>query len=188
MTHNGLGPLSDLRRREFITLVGGVAAAWCSVAGAQTPRERPIIGTFGSGTPTQRKGLPTWPLFLKGLRELGYIEGRDYDIIARLAASTDELQKVAERLVQLNPDVILASASANALAAKRATSTIPIVVAALGNPAALGLSENDFRRPSGNLTGPARETLESLTTRAISRRQGNGMKSMMPPQNLRSSS
>jgi putative tryptophan/tyrosine transport system substrate-binding protein len=143
----------NMRRREFITLVGGVAAAWCSVAGAQTPRERPVIGTFGSGTPTQRKGLPTWPSFLKGLRELGYIEGRDYDIVARLAASTDELQKVAEELVQLKPDVILASASANALAAKRATSTIPIVVAALGNPAALGLSENDFRRPSGNLTG-----------------------------------
>jgi putative ABC transport system substrate-binding protein len=63
------------------------------------------------------------------------------------------LPKVVEELVQLNPDVIFAAASANALAAKRATSTIPIVVAALGNPAALGLSESDFRRPSGNLTG-----------------------------------
>jgi ABC-type Fe3+-hydroxamate transport system substrate-binding protein len=141
-----------MRRREFLTFFGGAAAAVCSVAGAQT-RRRPIIATFGTGTPIQRKGLPFWPSFLNGLRELGYIEGRDFDIVARLAASNDELPKVAEELIQLNPDVILASASVNALATKRATSTIPIVVAALGNPAALGLSESDFRRPSGNLTG-----------------------------------
>ena len=141
-----------MRRREFITLVGGAAAAVCSVARAQTRRERPLIATFASGTPTQRKGLPFWASFLNGLRELGYIEGRDFEIIAR-TGSNDELPKVAEELIQLKPDVILASASVNALAAKRATSTIPIVVAALGNPAALGLSENDFRRPSGNLTG-----------------------------------
>jgi putative tryptophan/tyrosine transport system substrate-binding protein len=142
-----------MRRREFITLVGGAAAAWCSVAGAETRRKRPVVAIFSSGAPAQRKGLPFGPSFLSGLRELGYIEGRDFDIIARLAASNDELPKVAEEVVQLNPDVILAAASNNALAAKRATSTIPIVVAALGNPAALGLSENDFRRPSGNLTG-----------------------------------
>jgi putative ABC transport system substrate-binding protein len=141
-----------MRRREFITLVGGAAAAVCSVARAQTRRERPLIATFTSGTPAQRKGLPFWVSFLNGLREHGYIEGRDFDIVAR-AASNDELSKVAEELIQLNPDVMLASASVNALAAKRATSTIPIVVAALGNPAALGLSESDFRSPSGNLTG-----------------------------------
>jgi putative tryptophan/tyrosine transport system substrate-binding protein len=142
-----------VKRREFITLLGGAAVSWSSLARAQTPRKRPVIGTFGSGTSTQREGLGTWPSFLQGLRELGYIEGRDFDIVFRLAASTDELQKVAKELVQLSPDVILASASANALAAKQATSTIPIVVAALGNPAALGLSPNDFRHPSGNLTG-----------------------------------
>jgi ABC-type uncharacterized transport system substrate-binding protein len=87
--------------------------------------------------PAQRKGLPFSASFLNGLGELGYIAGRDFDIVARVAASNDELPKVAEELIQLNPDVILASASVNALAAKRATSTIPIVVAALGNPAAL---------------------------------------------------
>jgi putative tryptophan/tyrosine transport system substrate-binding protein len=142
-----------MRRREFITLVGGAAAAWCSVAGAQSRRKRPVIATLATGTPTQRKGLPFSASFFNGLRELGYIEGRDFDMVARLAASNDDLPKVAEELIQLDPDVILAAASVNALAAKRATSTIPIVVAALGNPAALGLSENDFRRPSGNLTG-----------------------------------
>jgi ABC-type uncharacterized transport system substrate-binding protein len=142
-----------MRRREFIILVGGAAAAVCSLARAQTRRERPLIATIASGTPTQRKGLPFHASFLNGLRELGYIEGRDFDIVVRLAASSEEMPKAAKELIQLNPDVIFAAASVNALATKRATSTIPIVVAALGNPAALGLSESDFRSPSGNLTG-----------------------------------
>ncbi|HEY7764988.1 MAG TPA: ABC transporter substrate binding protein, partial [Aestuariivirgaceae bacterium] len=137
----------QLKRREFIRLLGGAAAAGCSVAGAQTPRERPVIGILRSGTQTQLKGLRFGQLFLEGLRELGYIEGRDFDIIARFAEATDELPKAAEQLVQLNPDVIFAAASANALATRKATSTIPIVVAALGNPAALGLAASDFRRP-----------------------------------------
>src|SRR5262245_11230254 len=197
-----------MRRREFITLVGVAAAAVCSVARAQTRRERPLIGTFRSGTPTQLKGLPFVASFLNGLRELGYIEGRDFDIVVRLAPSNDELPKVAEELIQLNPDVILAPASVNALAAKRATSTIPIVVAALGNPAALGLSESEFRRPSGNLTGvmpyvrglpakqleiareivPGAQKMGTFMTRAILRPQDNGTKSMLPPQILRSRS
>src|SRR5262249_45051817 len=122
-----------MRRRDFITLVGSAAAAWCSVAGAQTRRKRPVIATLATGTPTQRKGFPFLASFFNGLRELGYIEGRDFDMVARIAASNDDLPKVAEELIQLDPDVILAAASVNALAAKRATSTIPIVVAALGN-------------------------------------------------------
>jgi putative ABC transport system substrate-binding protein len=91
--------------------------------------------------------------FLDGLRDLGNIEGRDFDMTIQPARSTSELPKAAEQLVELNPDVILAAASATALAAKQATSTIPIVVAALGNPAALGLAASDSRHPSGNLTG-----------------------------------
>jgi putative ABC transport system substrate-binding protein len=86
------------------------------------------------------------------MRELGYIERRDFDILARVAETTGDLPRLAKELVQLNPDVILASASANALAAKTATSTIPIVVPALGNPVALGLIATDAR-PGGNLTG-----------------------------------
>jgi putative tryptophan/tyrosine transport system substrate-binding protein len=141
-----------MRRREFIALLGG-AAAWSSNVRAQTARQRPIIGTLRSGTQSQLKGLRFGHSFLEGLRELGYVEGRDFDIIARFTETTDELPKAAEQLVRLNPDVIFAAASANALAARKATSTIPIVVAALGNPAALGLSAVDSRRPSGNLTG-----------------------------------
>jgi ABC-type uncharacterized transport system substrate-binding protein len=141
-----------MKRRAFIALLGG-AAAWSSVAGAQAARKRPVIGTFVQGTPTRNKGLRFRQSFLEGLQELGNIEGRDFEITIQPARSTSELPKAAEQLVQLNPDVILAAASATALAAKQATSTIPIVVAALGNPVALGLAANDSRRPSGNLTG-----------------------------------
>jgi putative ABC transport system substrate-binding protein len=141
----------DVRRRDFITLLGG-AAAWPCVAAAQGAKKRPVIGILGQGTPTQLKGVQLRQYFLDGMREFGYAEGRDFDMVARLAESTSDLPKVAKDLVQLNPDVILATASANALAAKMATSTIPIVVPALGNPVALGLIET-YAHPGGNVTG-----------------------------------
>jgi ABC-type uncharacterized transport system substrate-binding protein len=142
-----------MKRREFITLLGGAAAAWPRAASAQTTNKRPVIGTFVQGTPIQNKGLRFRQSFLDGLRELGNIEGRDFEITIQPVRSTSELPKAAEQLVRLNPDVILAAASATALAAKQATLKIPIVVAALGNPVALGLLASDSRRPTGNLTG-----------------------------------
>jgi putative ABC transport system substrate-binding protein len=141
-----------MNRRQLIALLGG-AAAWPLAARAQTARKRPVIGTFIQGTPTQNKGLRFRQSFLDGLRELGDVEGRDFDIVIQRARSTSELPQAAEQLVQLNPDVILAAASATAPAVKQATSSIPIVVAALGNPVALGLAASDSRQPTGNLTG-----------------------------------
>jgi len=140
-----------MNRRDFITLLGGVAA-WPCVAAAESAKKPPVVGMLVQGTPAQVKGMRLRQSFLDGMRELGYIEGRDFDIVARVAETTGDLPRLAKELVQLNPDVILASASANALAAKTATSTIPIVVPALGNPVALGLIETDAR-PGGNLTG-----------------------------------
>ena len=138
-------------RREFITLLGS-AAAWPCVAAGQSAKKRPVVGILGQGTPAQRKGVRWIQSFLAGMRELGYVEGRDFDIVRRVVESTGELPGAAKDLVQLNPDVILAGASAMGLAAKMATTTIPIVVAALGNPVALGLIESEAR-PGGNLTG-----------------------------------
>jgi ABC-type uncharacterized transport system substrate-binding protein len=140
-----------MKRREFITLLG-TAAAWPCVAVAQGAKKRPVVGILAQGTPAQLKGLRFRQSFLDGMRELGYIEGRDFDIVVRAAETTGDLPRVAKDLVRLNPDVILAGASAHALAAKTATSTTPIVVPALGNPIALGLIETDAR-PGGNLTG-----------------------------------
>jgi putative ABC transport system substrate-binding protein len=144
--------VNQLKRREFIVLFTG-AAAWPSVAGTQTAKKRPIIGMLVQGTPIQSQGLRFRQAFFDGLRELGYIEGRDFDIITRAAPFTSELPKAAEQLIQSSPDVIFAAASANALAARQLTSTLPIVVGALGNLESLGLAASDARRPTGNLTG-----------------------------------
>jgi putative ABC transport system substrate-binding protein len=140
-----------MHRRNFLWLLSATVA-WPCAAAARSAKEPPVVGMLLQGTPAQAKGMRLRQSFLDGMRELGYIEGRDFDILARVAETTGDLPRRAKELVQLNPDVILASASANALAAKTATSTIPIVVPALGNPIALGLIEADAH-PGGNLTG-----------------------------------
>jgi len=138
-------------RRNFLRLLGATAA-WPCVAAAQSAKRRPVVGILGQGMPAQRKGLRFIQSFLHGMRELGFIEGRDFDVVAQIAESTDDLPRAAKDLVQLKPDVILASASGMAVAAKMATTAVPIVVPALGNPVALGLIETEAR-PGGNLTG-----------------------------------
>jgi putative ABC transport system substrate-binding protein len=140
-----------MHRRNFLGLLSAIVA-WPCAGAAQSAKKRPVVGILAQGTPAQLKGLRFRQSFLDGMRELGYIEGRDFAIVARAAETTGDLPRVAKDLVQLNPDVILAGASAHGLAAKTATSTIPIVVPALGNPIALGLIETDAR-PGGNLTG-----------------------------------
>ena len=89
----------------------------------------------------QRKNLQWVQSFFAGIKELGQIEGRDFDVVVKIAELTEDLPSAAKGLVQLEPDVILGGASAMGLAAKIATTKISIVVAALGNPVALGLVE-----------------------------------------------
>jgi len=140
-------------------LFGGVVSLDVINALATNRTKSQLSMAYGAGfhnafiAPTQNEGLRFRQSSVDGLRELEYIEGRNFDVVIRHAGSTSELPKAAEQLVQLKPDVIFAAVSAAALAAKQATSTIPIVVGALGNPVALGLAESDSRRPSGNLTG-----------------------------------
>jgi putative ABC transport system substrate-binding protein len=139
-----------MRRRDFILL--GSTVAWPLVAQAQvSARRRPLI-TWLSGGTTEVVGLFA-ASFLDGMRELGYAEGRDFDMAYRYAEGVlDRLPAFAEEIVRLKPDVILAAAVSAAVPARMATSAIPIVCPALADAVHLGLIASEAR-PGGNVTG-----------------------------------
>jgi ABC-type uncharacterized transport system substrate-binding protein len=141
-----------MRRREFIGLLAAIAACPQTILG-QTAKKRPIVASLWFSP----KDFPLFARysgqFLTGMRELGYTEGRDFEMVYRSAdLHSERLPGLAAELVQLNPDVILAGATLLAVAAKQATDKIPIVVAALADPELLGFAANDAR-PTGNVTG-----------------------------------
>jgi len=141
-----------MRRREFIAGLGG-AAAWPMVARAQVSPGRPLIAWLSGGA--QPGSAVFVDAFLQGMREHGYVEGRNFDIMYRFADGyVDRLPALAEELVRLHPNVILAPASGPAVAAKKVTSTIPIVTPALADAVHLGLIASESR-PGGNVTGIA---------------------------------
>src|SRR5438876_806500 len=139
-----------MRRRAFILALGG-AAAWPFAARAQQ-KSMPVIGFLGFGPPDP--GAPSVAAFRQGLRELGYIEDRNIRIEYRWAEGKQErFPALAAELVALKVDVIVAAGGTlAALAAKQATTTLPIVFAAVGNPVAEGLVTS-LARPRGNVTG-----------------------------------
>jgi putative ABC transport system substrate-binding protein len=139
-----------MRRRDFMTLLGGATAAWPLAARAQQPAKLPTIGFLGGTTPA------TWSLFVAAfvqrLRELGWIEGRTIAIEYRWAEGRGErFAEIAAEFVRLNVDVIVTVGGA-VLAAKQATSLIPIVFAAAADPVGSGLVAS-LARPGGNVTG-----------------------------------
>jgi putative tryptophan/tyrosine transport system substrate-binding protein len=139
-----------MQRRQFITLIGS-AAAWPLAVRAQGPRSGPLIAWLSGGA--RANGQFAIDAFLQGMRDLGYIEGRDFDIIYRFADGyAERLPAFAEELVRLKPNVILAPATGQAVAAKNATTTIPIVTPALADAVHLGLVASEAR-PGGNVTG-----------------------------------
>jgi putative ABC transport system substrate-binding protein len=138
-----------MRRREFITLLGGAAAAWPLAARAQQFGQIPRIGVLVSLSAPH----PFTEAFRSGLRDLGYIEGRNIAIEWRYAdAQFSRALKLAEDLVQLPVDVIAAYHTPAVKAAMNATKTIPIVMAPAGAPLEMGLVES-LARPGGNVTG-----------------------------------
>jgi ABC-type uncharacterized transport system substrate-binding protein len=140
----------ELRRRQFITLLGG-AAAWPLAARAQQPGKLPTIGFLGQST---RSAMSEWTAaFVQRLRELGWTDARNIAIEYRWAEGRDErFAQIAAEFVRLKVDIIVTSGTPQVLAVKQATSVIPIVFASSGNPVAGGLVAN-LARPGGNATG-----------------------------------
>jgi len=139
-----------MKRREFITLLGG-AAAWPLAARAQQAGPQPTIGFLAAGTPTSHGQRVA--AFVQRLRELGWIEGRTITIEYRWAEGRSErFAEIAAELVRRKVDVIVTSATEAIVAAKQATSVIPIVFAAAGDPVGTGLVAS-LARPGGNVTG-----------------------------------
>src|SRR5262245_2728139 len=137
-------------RREFIRLLGGAAAAWPCNGLAQSPPKRPLIGFLGVSSKADGR---FYSGFLLGMRELGYLEGRDYGVEDRYAdGDLSRLPLLAEDLVRLKPDVIVVGTTPGVLAAKQATASIPIVGVNLIDPAGFGLVASEAR-PGTNVTG-----------------------------------
>src|SRR6516225_8526439 len=141
-----------MRRRNFIALLGS-AAAWPLAARAQQAGKLPTIGFLGSGTAATQS---QWTgAFVQRLRELGWSEGRDVAIEYRWAEGRNErAAEIAAEFVRLKVDVIVTYGTQSILAAKQATTIIPIVFALPGDPVATGLVAS-LARPGGNLTGQA---------------------------------
>src|SRR5215831_1672092 len=148
---------AQLKRREFITLLGG-AAAWPAAARAQQMGKLPTIGYLGSGTPATQSAWVA--AFVQRLPELGWIEGRTVAVEYRWAEGRDErFAKIAAELIRLKVDIIVTSGTPAVMALKQATSVIPIVFAQAGDPVANNLVAS-LARPGGNITGLSNQTRE----------------------------
>ena len=141
--------VTAMKRREFITLIGGAAVTWPLGANAQQKGRLPLIGVLNPGS----ADVPAAAAFYDGLREHGYTEGLNITIDRRYGNSnTDRFQQLAADLVRLKVDVIVVISTSPARAAKQATRTIPIVVGGMADPVGDELVVS-LARPGGNITG-----------------------------------
>ena len=149
---------SHIERRKFLATLGG-AAAWPLAARAQQRGKHPTIGLLGGNSASvQRKMIDA---LVGRLRELGWSEGRNLTIEYRWAdGRTDHLPELADELVARKVDAIVASGTPTVLAAKHATSTIPIVFVGIGDPVDTGLVKS-LARPGGNATGLSQQATDT---------------------------
>src|SRR6516165_6956743 len=142
-----------MRRREFIAFLGGVAATWPLAALAQQPKDIRRIGVLVNFRANDPEGQARVTAFVQGLQKLGWTEGRNVRFDIRWAEDvTDRYRRYSEELVDLKPDVILASASPSVAALQRVTRSVPIVFANVIDPVGAGFIAS-LARPGGNATG-----------------------------------
>ena len=141
-----------MRRREFITLLGGTAAAWPLPSRAQQRKAMPRVGVLWHAANAKQEEEYLGAL-TKAFHELGYFEGKNIELDHRFPAEQPErFRTLAQELAESKVDVIVAVTGLGAKEAKRATGTIPIVIVADSDPVGNGLVEN-LARPGGNVTG-----------------------------------
>src|SRR5215813_13691115 len=144
-----------LRRRDFITLLGGAAAMWPLTARAQQgERVRHLAAMMGGrNADTDAEGRAWFAAFRQGLQELGWIEGRSFHADYRWpAGEPDRMRMIAKEFVNLKPDVLFAGSTPAVLALLEETRTIPIVFTILSEPMGTGVGTS-YARPGGNVTG-----------------------------------
>ena len=141
-------------RRAFVTLLGGAAVAWPLDARAQQSEHVRMIGILAS------QSLPPIQRFARKLRDYGYIEGQNLRLVSRFAEGQDERYPVmAAELAAMPVDLIVTWGTPAALAAKQATTSIPVVMGAIGDPVSVGIVSN-LARPDGNITGFAAQNVD----------------------------
>jgi putative ABC transport system substrate-binding protein len=140
-----------MRRREFLAVLGGAVLAWPLAARGQQPAKLPTIGFMGAYSQTVQQ--PWTAAFVERLRELGWIEGRTVLIEYRWAdGRAERFTEIADEFVRLKANVLVTGGTASILAAKRATSDIPIVFATAADPLGTGIVSS-LAKPGGNITG-----------------------------------
>jgi putative ABC transport system substrate-binding protein len=156
-------PMLDVRRREFVTLLGGAAAMWPLAARAEQPAKIARIGFMRGAGPNEKE----FNAFRSGLHAHGYIEGQNIVIEQRYAAGAyDRLDELAAQLVRLEMDVIAVDGTPAAKAAKAATASVPVVFTLVADPVADGLATS-MSRPGANLTGLTQSVGFQLTGKRV---------------------
>jgi putative tryptophan/tyrosine transport system substrate-binding protein len=145
--------MPDMRRRDFITLLGGAATAWPIAARAQQPERMRRIGVLMNYASDDAEGQARLAAFHQGLQQLGWTVGRNVQIDYRWGAgNADRIRKFAAELVALAPDVILSAGSPSVAALQHMTGTVAVVFVTVVDPVSSGFVDS-LARPGGNITG-----------------------------------
>ena len=146
-----------MRRRKFITLLGGTAATWSVAGRAQKVGKVWRVGSLSPASSGQNDNVKA---FLQALNDLGYIDGKNMHFERRVAdGNLDRLPALAAELVRSNVDLILAESSFAVEAAQAATKSVPIVMTGVGNPVGSGFVKS-ISQPGGNITGLTNDSIE----------------------------